>query len=167
MLNRGFTLIELLVVLVIVGIVTGLAVIAVRGKSLDQVAEEELRRLQGLLDLASEQAVLEGREYGVAFSEQGYQFLRFQDLRWSPVLDDELFRERQLESGLVLTLSVEKRPVQLITTGSEPQRPQILLYSSGERTEFELTIRPRDQQAHARLYGSELGRLEIRILTQS
>lgn len=161
MFSRGFTLIELLVVLVIIGIAASLAVIAVGGDTLDDAAEEELRRVAALLELGSEQAVLESREYGIEFTREGYRFVRYQDEKWSVVEDDRLLRPRTIEPGLELSLNIENLPVSLTQEGSKEQVPQLLLFSSGERTPFQLTITPREKRPLLLLRGNMFDRLQI------
>jgi general secretion pathway protein H len=162
--SRGFTLIELLVVLVIVGVVTSLAVISVRGDSIEEVSDEELRRLSALLTLASEQAVMEGREYGVLFDRYGYGFTRFQDEKWSRIEDDGLLRPRSLGRVLVFSLNLEGRPLPLPKQGKGGATPQVYLYSSGERTAFQLTIALPERPPFLRLRGKPFEAYEIDAL---
>ncbi len=145
MIQRGFTLIELLVVLVIAGIIAGLTVIAVRGGSWEDQAEEALRRIAALTDLAAQQAVLEGREYGLEMLRDGYRFVRYAQGRWTLIENDELLRTRALAAGLRPDLRVDGAAVRLGAEGGEP-RPQVLLYSSGERTPFRLTLAPEGER---------------------
>ena len=167
MVSRGFTLIELLVVLVIIGITASLAVIAVGGDGVDEAARDELRRIAALVDLASEQAVLESREYGVEFLQQGYHFVVYQDEKWSVLEDDRLLRPREIEPGLDLSLYVEDLPVRLVEEAGKEPAPQLLLLSSGERTPFELTITPHATPPQRRLSGGVFDRLQIESLNPS
>lgn len=153
MRNSGFTLIELLVVLLIVGIIASLAVIAVRSGSLEDMAEEELRRVGALLNLASDQAVLEGREYALELNRDGYRFLRYEGGQWTVIEDDELFRARPLVEGLSWSLVVEGTPVSVADADAQP-RPQVLLYSSGERTPFQLALAAAAKRPRIRLEGA-------------
>ena len=53
----GFTLLEVMVTLVLIGIITTFAVLAVPGGS-DDRADQELRRLRALIELNHQQALL-------------------------------------------------------------------------------------------------------------
>lgn len=138
--HAGFTLIELLVVLVLIGIVTTLAVLSV-GRSGEDEAELEARRLSALVALASEEAVLKSREMGIAFTEEGYQFLALGDDNVWAALHDEVFRPRTLPTGFSLQLFIDGLPVNLVRPKpKERLEPHVFLLSSGERTSFEVNL---------------------------
>ena len=135
----GFTLLEVLVVLVIISIIVSLAVISI------DTGPEELRRegdrLASLLELAAEEAVMNGREYRAVLRRHSYSFERLQAGKWQPV-EEELFRPRPLPPEMSLQLFLEKREVPLNDEES-PEAAQsgaLLLLSSGEITPFELTV---------------------------
>lgn len=129
------------------------AVIAMPRLGASDKADELARRFTGLIDLASDEAVLNGREYGIRFEPDRYEFLVFSvDAAtgqgvWTP-LDDNLFRERVLPAGFSLSLTVEGQPVRLATAiaagGATEEEavpePHVLLSSSGEITPFTLEI---------------------------
>ena len=64
MRSKGFTLIEILVVLVIMAIVISIAVLSINTTGRDTQLDEESRRIQGLVDILHERALLEGRDFG-------------------------------------------------------------------------------------------------------
>lgn len=148
--QRGFTLIEVLVVVLIIGIMVAGTVISVSVAHGDRDLEKERDRILGLTDYLREQAALEGREYGMRCFDGGYEFLvYYRDVndpefgQWKQLPDDPLTRVRHLPQGLSLDLAVEGRRIILpreSTEGEEP-KPQVLLYSSGELSLFELTLR--------------------------
>lgn len=148
----GFTLIELLVVLVIIGVLVSFAVLSLGdGGKRDKLLEEG-KRLVALIELASDQAVLEGREWGLHVAADGYLFMVLNQGTWQEASGDNLFRSRQLEEGFSLELRVEDITVSLTPPGEEKQEteqpepdeeslaPQVFLMSSAERTPFELVI---------------------------
>lgn len=147
--QAGFTLIELLVVLVIIGVLVSFAVLSLGdGGKRDKLLEEG-KRLVALIELASDQAVLEGREWGLHVAADGYLFMVLNQGTWQEASSDNLFRSRQLEEGFSLELRVEDITVSLIPPGEETEQPeleeeslapQVFLMSSAERTPFELVI---------------------------
>ena len=58
MRSKGFTLIEILVVLVIMAVVISLAVLSINTTGRDTQLDEESRRIQGLVDILHERALL-------------------------------------------------------------------------------------------------------------
>ena len=65
MRSKGFTLVEILVVVVIMAIVISLAVLSIGVTGRDSQLDEESRRIEGLLGLLHERALLEGRDFGL------------------------------------------------------------------------------------------------------
>lgn len=132
-------------VLLIIGVVTGLAVIGVRPGG--GVLEQEGERLLALLRLARDEAVLQAEPLGVGFTRGDYLFMqrRLVDgaaYEWRPVADDAALRRRDLERhGIALELRVQGQAVALPPSGATPTA-QVLLRPSGEITPFELRLRP-------------------------
>ena len=141
---RGFTLIELLVVLVLLGVLTSLAVIGSGlASSPARKLNDEAERLNSLLRVLLDEAVLDNREYGVRFETHSYQVLRYEPLksRWEP-LDN---RVHELPEWVQLSIEVEDQNVGLPTAKgdkdkSAPKTPQLLILSSGELTPFTLRL---------------------------
>ncbi|MGF1643532.1 MAG: type II secretion system minor pseudopilin GspH [Thiotrichales bacterium] len=139
---RGFTLLELLVVLVIVAIITSFAVLGLGSRPATAV-QEERQRLTSLVDLARDEALLEGRNYGVGFWREGYAFFELRDGEWAPLGSDEALRERIWPEGLEASLLLERLDVAL--RADPPERPQVFLFASGEMTPFELRLQLQGQ----------------------
>lgn len=90
-----------------------------------------------------EQAELSAREFGLRCREDGYSFVVFDPRRgiWREVEEDEILRDRDLPEGLRLALRVEDRPVVLRAPPKEGDpKPQIMLFSNGDVTPFEVTL---------------------------
>src|SRR5277367_5128123 len=90
MRSKGFTLVEILVVVVIMAIVIGLAILSIGTTGRDTQLDEESRRIEGLVGLLHERALLEGRDFGVRIEPSAYEFVVYEPRRdrWMP-LDQE------------------------------------------------------------------------------
>jgi general secretion pathway protein H len=148
--QRGFTLIELLVVVVIIGVVAATMVLSVNTAGRDSQLEQERDRLVSLIGYVRERGELQTREYGLHCLPDGYEFVVF-DPRTAAWVHDDLdasLRRRALPAGLQFGLDIEGRKVVLSkphltgTLGNQVEdlQPQILLYSNGDITSFELRI---------------------------
>jgi general secretion pathway protein H len=140
----GFSLLELLVVVTIIAIFAGAAVLSLGSLGSDRDAQREVARLQGLVSLLREEAVMQSRDYGIYFSEIGYRFYiyDYQRLGWLQPTDDQFLAEHLLVESLQLALVLEDRDVRLTqdfepTDRDEPLTPQVVLLASGEVTPFE------------------------------
>lgn len=150
--TAGFTLLEVLVVLVIISVITSFAVLAI------DTGPEELRRegnrIASLLELASEEAVMNGREYRAVLRRSGYSFELLREGKWQSAADD-LFRPRQLPDGLFLQLFLENQEVPLNDEEDSEiaETGALLLLSSGEITPFELVVSG-PSTAEVRIHGN-------------
>lgn len=139
----GFSLLELLVVVAIIAVFAGVAVLSLGTLGSDRVLQREAARLQGLIDLLTEEAVLETRDYGLLFSETGYRFYVYDypTLTWLEPVGDQLLAERTLEETLLLSLELDDREVRLVRdfdtmdVNEQPQ-PQVIVFGTGEVTPF-------------------------------
>jgi general secretion pathway protein H len=154
--ENGFTLLELLVVVVIVAILFTYTTLAIRSDSPADIIKKEAHRMERLIQLALEESILRGEEYGIEIFLDGYRFLRYdpQKDNWLPLSDDQLLRERELPMDMELEMNLEdteivielasdpmaEKKLDLDTesdkegedTETEKAKPQIYLYSSGE-----------------------------------
>jgi len=144
----GFTLIEILVVLVIIAVVIAFAVLSIGVTGRDSAIDEESRRIDGLIGLLQERAVLEGHDYGLLVEPSAYQFVvyRPQHQRWERFDLEREFRHRELPAGLHFELQMDSRNIVIQApdqklSGDAPQiSPQIIIAASGEGTPFRLTL---------------------------
>lgn len=153
----GFTLLELLVVVVIVSILFTYTTLAIRSNSPEDIIKEEATRLERLVQLALEESILRGEEYGIEVYLDGYRFLRFNEDKWSPLSEDKILRERELPLAMEMEMSLEETEIVIDLASNKMSgqafdleldddqeekketRPQIFLLSSGEITpEFEV-----------------------------
>lgn len=111
----GFTLIELMVVVIIIGIVSAMVLLSFGILGDDRALQQQARRMSSLVELATDEAMMQGRDFGLEFTKFGYRFVEHDPLtnQWHAVVDDELLRPRQLEEGMEFELLLEDRPVEL------------------------------------------------------
>lgn len=131
--------------------------------------EQEARRLEGLLGLLREEALMQNRDYGVEFTESGYRFYvyDYQQLEWLPPLDDQLFKEHMLKEPYKIDIRLDDRDVSLeagfdrkLGEDAGPE-PQLLVLATGEITPFFATFHRDLEDAHVAVRGTLTGGLEI------
>lgn len=160
---NAFTLIELLVVVVIVGIVSSIVLLSLGLVGDDRSLRQEARRMTSLIELAADEAVLQGRDFGLEIMQSGYRFVEHDPLlnRWNAMEGDELLRQRTLDEGLEFELYIEDRRVELnaqpAATGDAEDAgnqnapdyaPHALMLSSGEISPFQILLsRPSDRRS--------------------
>lgn len=153
---RGFTLLEVLVVLIIIGILVSMVALSMNRPHGDEL-RTEAQRLQALLGFAAQEALLQGKEYGVFFSPQGYEFRQLTAAGWRGVEGDAQLRARQLPGDMRLRLTLDGVVVDLRT---QQQDVQVFLLSSGEMTPFELHLETPEEGA-VTLQGSITGQFQV------
>jgi len=159
--TRGFTLIEVMVVVVIIGIMVTFAVLSIGNRSLDEQLSIEARRLQELFSVAADEAVLQGVELGFVQTEDGYEFVLLKDGKWVVAAEGPL-HARAMKEPFFIALTVEgRRVLPWKPDGKTELKPQVMLLSSGENTEFALDVRARDYAPHFLLEGDVLGRVAM------
>jgi len=162
--SAGFTLIEVMVVVLIMGITVSLAVLTMG--SGEAPVQTEARRLQTLLGLVREESILQGRNLGLRFNADGYEFFVLGTTQWAALEGDTLLRSRELPDGLRLELEAEGERLQFFPSGDDddkkeqPDEPQVFFLASGEVSPFSIILRPFDGDA-LRVRVSEVGAIEI------
>lgn len=160
---RGFTLFEILVVVFIIGIILTFATLTV-GSNADQQVEEEAKRLTALLQLASEEAIVNNREIALSLGKTYYEFVDVGGGKNTKVEDENSpLRRRQLPDGLEFRAEINGEEASLKDQAAdlsgvkneaksedsdEEKKPEkisddavlILLLSSGEVTPFTLEV---------------------------
>ena len=139
--DKGFSLLELLVVIVIISILFTFTTLAIRGTSPEELIQTEAQRLDRLLQLALEEAILKGQEYGLEFKPDSYRFLLYFENTWQPLDNDDLLRERQLPENMEIELEIEQIEVLVEEDSADAEKndevkpdPQVFILSSGEIT---------------------------------
>ena len=139
----GFTLVEILVVVTIIGVIAAATVLSLTSSGRDRELEKEGDRLLALVNYTREQAELQTREFGVMFTDDGYEFLTYDNRRaaWRGVFEDDALAERKLPYGLTFALSIESRPVTFNRPkDAKDKTPQLMIYSNGDLTTFAATL---------------------------
>lgn len=150
----GFTLIELLVVIVLIGIVVGMALLSINLISNDRNLQRQLLRLSAIIEVVSDEAQMQGRDFGLEFMQGGYRFIEYDPFLdvWNEVAGDDLMQPTQIDEGMEFELHLEERRVLLHAevkeTQSDPDKrdltddylPHVLIMSSGDITPFRLQL---------------------------
>jgi general secretion pathway protein H len=167
MRNKGFTLVEILVVVVIIAIVVSLAVLTVGVTGRDSQLDEESRRIEGLIGLLHERALLEGRDFGLRIEPAAYEFVVYEPRRdrWMSLDQEREFRHRDLPKGVSFQLQLDSQIVVIkpidrsFATDEPPPGPQVAIAASGEGTPFRLTLRRDGTEVKASVDGDALGKV--------
>jgi general secretion pathway protein H len=174
--TRGFTLIEILVVIVIVATIASIALLSVSVAGRDDDMERERRRLASLIETAQDDALMQGREFGIEIMSSSYRFVEFDPLtrQWAEVIGDDLYRLRSLPEGLEFELFIDEKRIELdldpkqfddpdkpMPSSAVPFAPHLFVFSSGEGTVFELNLWRPATDHRMRLRGDILGELEF------
>ena len=135
--GAGFTLIEILVVLLIVTILVGITVPRLPGFADSADYDLEARRLELLLNMARNEAVLDSIEFGFGPTDEGYTFYRYNDGSQTWQRGESPFQSRKLPEQLTLRIKADSSEFSL----EGENVPPVLILSSGETTPAEITLR--------------------------
>jgi general secretion pathway protein H len=166
MRSKGFTLVEILVVIVIMVVVVSLTVLSVSATGRDAGLDDESRRIEGLVGLLHERALLEGRDFGLRIEPTAYEFVYYDVSRdrWLMLDQEQEFRHRELPKGITFQLQLDSQTVVIKAidkslSSGDPPNPQIAIAASGEGTPFRLTLQRDATQAKASVDGDALGKI--------
>jgi general secretion pathway protein H len=134
--QSGFSLLELLVVVFIIGVLSTMFTLSVGLTGSDQELETETDRLIAVVQLASDEAIMQGRELGMRFYPDGYEFATFQEdfveyydveesnqsgeqdnpeeqdqSQWIVLGNEAILGQRSLPDGILLELEIDGRLV--------------------------------------------------------
>jgi general secretion pathway protein H len=163
---KGFTLVEILVVVVIIAVIISMTVLSIGTTGKDAQLDEESRRLEGLVGMLHDRAVLEGRDFGLRVEPAAYEFLAYDVIRdrWVRLDQDREFRHRALPKGLSFQLQLDsqtvviKQPDTALSSEALPA-PQVAIAASGDGTPFRLTLQRDGTQAKAIVDGDAMGKV--------
>jgi general secretion pathway protein H len=166
MRSKGFTLVEILVVILIIAVVISLTVLTVSSTGRDGQLDEESRRIEGLVGLLHERALLEGRDFGLRIEPTAYEFVVYDTRRnlWLMLDQEREFRHRELPKGVSFQLQLDSqtvviKPIDRNLSNGAPPNPQIAIAASGEGTPFRLILQREATQARSAIDGDALGKV--------
>lgn len=135
--SRGFTLIELLVVMLLIGIILGMIGLQAWGQE-GAEAEQESRRLALTLQMAQQEAILEGEILALEVKADGYEFLRLNAKQeFKRVEGDDVLRPRTMPAGV----SIESIDVEGARGNTQREKlPTVILLPTGEQSAFGATF---------------------------
>ncbi|MEM1175621.1 MAG: type II secretion system minor pseudopilin GspH [Pseudomonadota bacterium] len=172
--SHGFTLIELLVTVALIGVVLSIAILGLGIVRSDDDIETESSRFVALMEVAKDESMLQGREYGLEMLQQGYRFVELDPLtrQWVEIIGDDLLRLRSLPDSMELELYIEGQLIELDTEALalaneeddndlNPFQPHVFIFSSGELTPFEVHFRKLYDDSRIMLQADLFGNLSI------
>ncbi|MFT6193291.1 MAG: general secretion pathway protein H [Cognaticolwellia sp.] len=156
--QQGFTLIEVMLVIVLIGVMASAVQFTFSGNKAEQLLEQNSARFAGVFDVAAEYGLLNNMELGLFVEKNTYQFLGYNGVSWSPIVDNPMFEVFTLPEGIEITLQLDDLPIEepllfdsslLINedqednfTEEEKKKtiPQVYMLSGGDITPFSLTF---------------------------
>ncbi|MDP9013179.1 MAG: type II secretion system minor pseudopilin GspH [Pseudomonadota bacterium] len=153
-------------VVVIMAVVISLAVLSMGVTGRDAQLDQEARRIEGLLGLLHERALLEGHDFGLRIEPSAYEFVVFEPARdrWQRMDQEHEFRHRDLPKGVSFQLELDSqivvlKPVDRNLSSAQMPTPQVAIAASGDGTPFRLTLLRDQTRARASVDGDALGKL--------
>ncbi|MFH0264168.1 type II secretion system minor pseudopilin GspH [Vibrio rumoiensis] len=160
--QRGFTLLEVLLVVVLMSL-SALAVVQTLPQSNDDQAKEEASRFFQRLQLLSDDAILNGQDYGLRFDEKKltYTYMQLGEEGWQKVQDSKYFTETTLPEDLTFSFELGSEAWgdddrlfkqedfyedRFEDADKKPKPPQVYVLSSGEVTPFLLLFTSQPNQ---------------------
>ena len=162
---------EIMVVVAIIGLVTAVTIVMYAGNTRDTQLDEEAERLEALFNYVREQAELQTRDYGFRISDRNYSFVVYDVIadQWRVIDEDDALREREFPEGIEPRVVVEGRNIVLDSRKKEIEdfSPHILIFSNGDLSSFEVTLRREDSETQARLYTDEQSNIQLLLPGES
>ena len=91
------------------------------------------------------------------FTKQGYQFVQIAGDQFVPLEGDKLFRQREFPGDMEIQMELYGQEVSF---NDEERVPRIYILSSGEMTEFKISLRMVDTQPYT-ITGNIIGQTKL------
>ncbi|MET0093044.1 MAG: GspH/FimT family pseudopilin [Sedimenticola sp.] len=130
--SKGFTLLELVVVVFLIALISSVTMLSIGDAGQGRQFENEIKRMELLLGLAAEEAIVRGESIGLSLSEVGYRYLLHEEGQWIALADPSPFRQHQLPPFMTLDLIVGGQNRHL--SSLIPPDPQVVFHPTGEVT---------------------------------
>ncbi len=165
--KQGFTLLEVMLVLLLMGLAAGYVMFNAFGASKSDLLKSQAKRLQVIVDMASDFAVLNQQQLGlrIEHDKNEYYFVYLNEKEeWQRVEGEKLYANHALPAPFTLKLNLDNLPWEVedqlfdrtlfdenlsvsdegVDIGNEEEKklppPQVLIMSSGEITPFTLSF---------------------------
>jgi general secretion pathway protein H len=110
--KNGFTLIEVMLVIVLVGLMVSVIQFSASGDKAEETLDMSSKRFAGVFNVAAEYGMLNNIELGLMVDKNGYQYLVYEDEKWTDVSENELFSRYELPEGVELVLQLDDLPIE-------------------------------------------------------
>lgn len=102
MKHAGFTLLEIMLVLVLLGIATAVVLPTLEPADSSARLKTDADRFAALVKTGHEESLLKGKDLGVSFTDNGYQFMEWHEDKWQLMQSDRLLTEKELSKAINL-----------------------------------------------------------------
>jgi len=144
-----------MVVLLLIALTTSIVAVTMR-HDISTVVEGEARRFAALVEQMCQESIIQGKAF--ALSEDGatgYRFDVFAVDHWQPVVNDDVFRPRDLPEGITIEL-------ELPTSGNDNNKEYLLCGPDGVLTPFSALFAIDDTQY--RVSTNDFQDIQIKVL---
>jgi general secretion pathway protein H len=187
--HQGFTLLEVLVMMIIIGITISFITLSIGGGTQARELRAEAERLQGVVQLAREEAILLGRPLGLRVVENydadvarhAYEFAVYERGEWQALDKHSVLLQHILPESIELDLALDGLNTRFLSDskskkddkkakekgGEEKQRfakfePDIFFLQSGEfAPAFSISVLLHGSDERFILEGNPLGQLKV------
>ncbi|WP_062263120.1 type II secretion system minor pseudopilin GspH [Endozoicomonas arenosclerae] len=152
MKNAGFTLLEIMLVMVLLGIATAVVLPTLEPGDSSARLKTDAERFAALVKTGHEESLIKGKDLGVKFTRNGYQFMERDEGKWQPLQQDRMLTEKELPEAITLdfkpgelvwqaALDAEQQDDSSALFDDEEEskkNPDLYIWSSGEITPAEV-----------------------------